>query len=278
MDRRLALVLSILFHLAVFGAGMVSWRWFGRGKPVEVTPVTLLTSKEVAELMAAEESPEPAPAATEDPVIAEPLPEAPAPAPVPKAAAAPAAPTPKVAPTPAPTPKAKTPTPKAPETPATPKTAPVNLDKLAEDLAKTSKRAAGAPKTAGQKGPSRAETDLAARDTQGQARATSQTALSTLVDRLNREWRPACGVDGAPNVNVRLRLNENGSLQRAELIDYRNAVSANDVDDPAVRAAATLALSAAARASPYLGLPREDYSYWQAVRVVFDGKKACERR
>src|SRR5690349_13141172 len=100
MDRRLALALSIVFHVAIFGAGMVSWRWFGRATPVEVTPVTLLTANEVAELMAAEESPTPEPAATDDPVIAEPLPEAPAPAPAPKAAAPKAAPAPTTAPTP----------------------------------------------------------------------------------------------------------------------------------------------------------------------------------
>ena len=97
------------------------------------------------------------------------------------------------------------------------------------------------------------------------------------MDRLQRAWGPACGPDGAPNVNVRLRLNEDGSLQRAELIDFRNSTSADAVADPALRAAATRALSAAARASPYLGLPRDDYEYWRAVRVVFDGKKACER-
>ncbi len=280
MDRRTALVLSALLHIGVFGAGMISWRWFGKPMPVEVTPVTLMTSDEVARLMAAEESPTREPAATEEPAIAEPLPEAPAPAPVPRPAPAPApAPVPKPAPAPTPKPKAApTPTPKTPtpKTPA-PKTPAVNLDALAESLAKSSPRAGGAPKTAAARGPARAETDLSARIAEGTARATSQTALNVLVDRLNRAWRPSCGVGGAPNVNVRLRLNEDGSLQRAELIDFRNSISADAVGDPAVRAAATLALSAAARASPYLGLPREDYEYWRSVRVVFDGKKACEQ-
>ncbi len=284
MDRRTALVLSALLHLGIFGAGMISWRWFGKPVPVEVTPITLMTSDEVAKLMAAEESPTPEPAATEDPAIAEPLPEAPTPSPTPKPAPAPAAPAPRPTPTPAPkapSPKAVTPTPApkapTPKTPA-PKAAPVNLDALADSLAKSSPRPGGAPKVPGKQGPSRAETDLSARIAEGSARATSQTALSGLVDRLNRTWRPACGANGAPNVNVRLRLNEDGSLQAAELIDYRNSTSAEAVADPAMRAAATLALSASSRASPYLGLPRDDYSYWRAVRVVFDGKKACEQR
>lgn len=281
INRPQALALSTVLHVLVFGAGMLSWSWFGKSTPIEVTPVTLMTAAEVAKLMAAEESPTPERASTETPEPADPVPLAPEPTPTPAPAPAPKAPAPKAAPAPAPvpTPAPKTPAPKAPTAPASPKTAPVNLDSLAESLAKTAPpRSGGAPKLpAASPGPTKMETDLAARIAEGAARATSQTALNALVDRLNRAWRPVCGPDGAPNILVRLRLHQDGSLEAAELIDYRNATNANAVPDPAVRAAATLALSASARASPYLGLPREDYDFWRSVRVVFDGKKACER-
>lgn len=291
INRSRALVLSALLHAGVVGFSLVSWHFFGKAIPVEVTPVTLMTSSEVAKLVAANRSDEPAPAAVEEPTPeAPPLPPAPTPAPVPSPAPAPTpAPAPKPVSKPAPNPApavkaAPTPAPKAaPPSPVPTKTPPAktpaakptpyNLDSLAESLAQTKSKAGGAPKSNAARGPVRAETDLTDRIAEGLSRASTDDALSLMRDKLIRLWNPSCGVDGAPNITLVVRLNQDGSLTRADLADYPNA---DAIRDPATRAAATRALSAATRGSPYTGLPRDSYARWSAVRVVFDGKRACD--
>jgi hypothetical protein len=177
---------------------------------------------------------------------------------------------------PTPQPKAieKAPVAKTPDVRvAAAKPAPINLDALAESLAKSSTRPAGAPKANAAKGPARAETDITDRIAEGLARASTDDALGAMRDKLMRLWNPACGPDGAPNVALILRLNQDGSLAKVELADYS---SADAIRDPALRVAAQRALNASQRGSPYTGLPRDNYSRWQAVRVVFDGRKACD--
>src|SRR5690349_14701471 len=96
------LFLSLILHVVVLGAGLVHWPWLGKTKIVQVTPVTLLTSNEMAKLMAAARSETPQQAKAEDPVaeappeapVPEPQPTPPEPAPAPKPKPAPKLPTP----------------------------------------------------------------------------------------------------------------------------------------------------------------------------------------
>ena len=86
VNRAPALVVSVLFHVLVIGASLVAWPWKKEVKPLAVTPVTILTSAELAALTAAEQSDTPTPAQTPEPdPVAEPAPLAPEPAPEPVA-------------------------------------------------------------------------------------------------------------------------------------------------------------------------------------------------
>ena len=53
VNRAPALVVSVLFHVLVIGASLVAWPWKKEVKPLAVTPVTILTSAELAALTAA---------------------------------------------------------------------------------------------------------------------------------------------------------------------------------------------------------------------------------
>jgi len=276
--KRGPLLASLALHLAVLTASLVSWPWSSRPIKMEVTPVTLLTSEQLAELMAATHSDEPRQAAVEEPAP-EPIPEPPAPAPAPEPAPAPP---PRLQPVPTPalkaTPKAApTPAPKgaAPQKAPPPKAAPMDLDALAKSLAANTKRPAGAPSSAAPKGKTQEESDIMARLSQGQARAASNNALSAIRDKVQRLWNPNCDVEGGSAVRVRVKLNLNpdGSLSRQpDLVDHRDV---NAIADPVLKAAASRALSAVARGSPYEGLPRQDYDYWREVILNFDARQAC---
>lgn len=275
------LVVSALLHAGLLAAGMVSWPWARRIEQVQVTPVTLLTTEELARLTAAAQSPTPEPAEVEDPLetappdaaFEEPAPVAPEPPPAPAAKAAP-----KAEPKPA-KPVEKTAPGKAePKTSAAarPPSPNVDLNALAESIAKTA-RPSGPTRSAAPKGPTRPETDLQARPPDGAARATTQTAMNGIVARLQRVWNPNCAVEAAAGVQVRVRLQlaMDGRLTRAELVDYRDV---NAIGDPVVRAAAIRAMSAVSAASPYPGLPQETYDDWRSFVVNFNAKAACGGR
>lgn len=298
VNRAPALVVSVLFHVLVIGASLVAWPWKKEVKPLAVTPVTILTSAELAALTAAEQSDTPTPAQTPEPdPVAEPAPLAPEPAPEPAPAPAPApkpAPTPAPRPTPAPTPK---PAPQKPSPAPTPKPAPtkpapakpvapakpaprMTLDDLAESLAKTApKKAGGATRSGGSQGSlSQLEKDLQARRSSGAAKAATASALGLVQAKLIRLWNPNCGVAGANSLQVRVRifLTQSGGLaRRPQLVDHGNAETANGIGDPVLQAAASRALSAVGRGAPYDGLPVEDYDSWKQFVVRFDGKEAC---
>jgi protein TonB len=280
-----ALTASALLHLGLLGAGLVAWPWIHKIVPVTVTPVTLLTSADLARLTAAQRSDTPSPAQAEDPQPeATPTPPpAPTPAPTPTPPPAPA-PQPKVVPAPKPVPapvvKAPAPTPPPPvakAAPATP-TKSYDLDALAKSLAQNTKAAGPttAKAAAAAKGPAKPETDLSDRIAEGQARATSTTALGQIRDKLIRLWSPNCGVETAANVHilVRMNLNPDGSLSgRPALADYPAGVDA--IGDPLLKASAIRALSAVSRGAPYDNLPKADYSFWKTVALNFDAKQAC---
>ena len=69
VNRTPAIVVSILLHAAIIGASLVAWPWKKEIKPLAVTPVTLLTSDQLAALSAAEQSDEPTPARRSVPSI-----------------------------------------------------------------------------------------------------------------------------------------------------------------------------------------------------------------
>lgn len=274
------LIASVILHVVVLGAGLIDWPWFGNIKTVPVTPVTILTSDQLAKLMAAEESFEPQQAQTE-----EPLPEAPPEATTPQPT--PAAPEPVPAPKPAPTPKAnpkaapksaeKAPAAKTQAKAAASRPAPgLDLDALAQSIqADRPSRTSGSARSSAAKGPSRQETDLQKRAAEGAARAAVVDFTSAVADQVGRVWRPNCGVAGAANlrIRVRLRLNADGSLIDAKLVDYPNDAA---ISDPVTRAAATRALSAVSDSAPFRGMPpASTYDQWKSFIVTFAGRDAC---
>jgi outer membrane biosynthesis protein TonB len=277
-----ALTASALLHLVVIGAGFVAWPWIHKVVPVNATPVTLLTSADLARLTAAQRSETPSPAQAPDsqPEATPAPPPAPEPAPTPIPPPAPA-PQPKAAPAqkPVPKPVEKAPPPKPVPVTKTPpaQTKSLDLDALAKSLAQNTKAAGPvAPKVAAAKGPPKPETDLSDRAPDGQARATSTTALGQIRDKLIRLWNPNCGVETAANVHilVRMNLNPDGSLAgQPGLADYPGGI--NSIADPLLKASAIRALSAVSRGAPYDNLPKADYSYWKTVALNFDAKQAC---
>ena len=285
-DRSLSgpLVASFVLHVGILGFGIVAGMLAPPLKPITVTPVTLLTSDELAKLMKAAQSKEPQTALADEPEPQAP-PEAPAPPsppePQPKATPPPPAPVVK-APSPLPKPAEKTPAEKAPAPKAQPKASPepkippskpVDLNALAKSIQSSSP--AGPPRSAAPKGPSRAELDLQAREiAEGQARAIRQFNVG-IGEQLGRAWRPNCGVEGASSlrIQVRISLARDGRLMSAELPQQGDP---NLIRDPVLKAAALRALSAVAASSPYRNLPPvESYDQWKTLLVVFDGRTAC---
>jgi outer membrane biosynthesis protein TonB len=275
-NRMPALFASLLLHAGVIAAGLIVWPWARHIVPVEVTPVTLLTSADLARLTAAQQSDTAQTAQVEEPAeVPDTQPVAPTPAPVVTPPPAPA-PQPKAMPAPSPSPKVadKTPVPKPPipKEPPT-KAKGVNLDALAASLAANT-AATGASKTRAERGPARPELDLSNRPSDGLARAATNTSLGQIQAKLIRLWNPNCGIEGASGVivPVRMSLNQDGSLaKKPELVTG----TVETITDPVMKAAAIRAISAVSRGSPYDGLPREDYAYWKTVILNFDAKKAC---
>ena len=289
-------ILSALLHVVVLGASLVHWPWLRPVIPVKVTPVTLLTTAQIAKLVAAAQSDTPQSAQAETPVPDAPPdaptpeppaappepPPAPKPAPTPKVAPAPQEPAPKpepkVKPTPAPKPTEKAPTPK-PE----PKTAPArptpgfDLNALAQSIQRDrpQRPPPGPPQSSAPKGPTREELDLQQRAAEGAAKAAINDFRAGIADQLSRAWRPNCGVEGVAALRIRVRLTiaRDGGLIEAKLVDYGDE---NTIGDPVVRAAATRAMTAARTSAPYRNLPPVTaYDQWKSFIVAFDGKNVC---
>ena len=295
-----ALTASAVLHVAIFGAGFIAFALGPKIVPVQVTPVTLMTSDQLAALTAATRAEKPEQATTPAPEpVTRPAPTpAPTPAPIPtpppasppqpKAAPAPK-PAPPVPPTPVPKPVAKPPEKVPPTKQAaaaqTPPSKSIDLDELAKSLALNTKAAGPTGRPSALKGPARPETDLADRPADGQARATSMTALGPIRDKLIRLWNPNCGADTAANVSFRVQiyLNPDGSLSKnPDFPDYPgvnfNRPEAAARYGPAMTAAVARAQTAVVRAAPYDGLPKDDYNFWKTIVLNFDAKTACGAR
>lgn len=277
-DRVPAYAASAGLHLIVLLAGVIAWPWTAPTKIMAVTPVTLVTRAEVTDLRAADkadavqEAAIEAPSETAPPEVVTPPPPAPA----------------KTQPTPQPTPK-PTPTKPAPAfnldqlaasvskakpqkpTPAAKPAPSLDLDALAASVGKSpsSAKPSSAPK-----GAVRAQTDLVARQAVGAGRGATLDQLAAISAKLGRLWNPNCGVEGSANivVKVRLTLDPNGRLLRAVLVDEQRI---NGSGDSVLRAAATRALTAVARAAPYDELPSEDFANWRSFVVAFDARQQC---
>jgi len=276
-DRYPAYAASAGLHLIVLLAGVIAWPWMAPTKIMTVTPVTLVTRAEVTDLRAAEKAEAVQEAAIETPVETAPpevvTPPAPAkPQPTPKPVP------PKPAPTkPAPAfnldqlaasvskAKPQKPAPAAKPAPS------LDLDALAASVGKSpsSAKPSSAPK-----GATRAQTDLVARQAVGAGKGATVDQLAAISAKLGRLWNPNCGVEGSANVvvKIRLTLDPNGRLLRAVLVDEQRI---NGSGDSVLRAAATRALTAVARAAPYDELPSEDFANWRSFVVAFDARQQC---
>jgi outer membrane biosynthesis protein TonB len=278
-DRYPAYAASAGLHLIVLLAGVIAWPWMAPTKIMTVTPVTLVSRAEVTDLRAAEKAETVQEAAIETPVETAPpevvTPPPPAPA--------------KPQPTPKPVPPKPVPTKPAPAfnldqlaasvskakpqkpTPAAKPAPSLDLDALAASVGKSpsSAKPSSAPK-----GATRAQTDLVARQAVGAGKGATVDQLAAISAKLGRLWNPNCGVEGSANVvvKIRLTLDPNGRLLRAVLVDEQRI---NGSGDSVLRAAATRALTAVARAAPYDELPSEDFANWRSFVVAFDARQQC---
>lgn len=277
-DRYPAYAASAGLHLIVLLAGVIAWPWMAPIKIMTVTPVTLVTQAEVTDLRAAEkaetvqEAAIEAPVETAPPEVVTPPPPAktqPTPQPAPKPLTAKPAPAFNLDQLAASVSKAKpqkpTPTPASKPAPS------LDLDALAASVGKStsSPKPSSAPK-----GATRAQTDLVSRQAVGAGRGATVDQLAAISAKLGRLWNPNCGVEGSANVvvKVRLTLDPNGRLLRAALVDEQRI---NGSGDSVLRAAATRALTAVARAAPYDELPSEDFASWRSFVVAFDARQQC---
>ncbi|MEY4250882.1 MAG: hypothetical protein RJA87_2515 [Pseudomonadota bacterium] len=278
-DRYPAYAASAGLHLIVLLAGVIAWPWMAPTKIMTVTPVTLVTRAEVTDLRAADKAETVQEAAIETPVETAP-PEVVTPPPQ-----APAKPQPTLKPVP-PKPVPAKPVPalnldqlaasvtKAKPQKTTPAAKPapsLDLDALAASVGKSpsSAKPSSAPK-----GATRAQTDLVARQAVGPGKGATVDQLAAISAKLGRLWNPNCGVEGSANVvvKIRLTLDPNGRLLRAVLVDEQRI---NGSGDSVLRAAATRALTAVARAAPYDELPSEDFANWRSFVVAFDARQQC---
>ena len=270
----LAPSLSVGLHLLVLTAGIVAWPWLKTPvKIVQVTPVTVISTGPITDVSAAIQADRPLDAATESPVPDAPPQVQPAP-PMPSVTP----PSPATNQTPSPPVPTKTAPAAKPVTPSLVKPSvqkpPPGLD--LDALANSVRAVTPQPKrpSSAAKGPSQSQTDLVMRPAVGAGRGASVDIMQAISARLARRWNPNCGVEGAANivVKVRLTLSPSGRLIRANLVDEQRVLQSGDA---VLQAAGTRALTAVARAAPYAELPAETYADWKSFVVSFDARQIC---
>jgi outer membrane biosynthesis protein TonB len=251
---------SLVLHLLIAVALMVSWNFTRNLKVGAIVPVTLVANAPETDVRQAEQAPVEQAAATPEPV-----PSAPAQSVAPPEPPKPTPPTPK----PLPTPKVVEPKPApapAKPTPAKPEKS-LDLDALSASISKMAKPTPAKPSSAA-KGPARPETAQQARPALGTGVA-SAAAVSGLAEELQRRWNPNCDVEGGRDVLVRVVFTIGAGGQvvgdvGSEIRSVRNAVS---------QAGASRAVSAVYAAAPYRNLPREFYG--EKISVNFNAREAC---
>jgi outer membrane biosynthesis protein TonB len=140
-----------------------------------------------------------------------------------------------------------------------------NLSALQADIAKAARTQPARPASA-QRGPTRAETALAARVDAGTG--VSQSDIAGLSELLQRLWNPDCSVDDKVVIPVKFTIGFDGHIQGRVNAEGREASS-----DPVVFAAARRAIDAVHQAAPYADTYRG-----LTLTVRFDAKKACAQR
>lgn len=262
---------SLLLHLLVVAAMLISWPWARDLKVGNVVPVNIVSNAPSTDLRPAEQAPQEQTAQTEAPVPDAPVQDV-TPEPTPDPVPTPAPPTPKAAPTPRPAPPQPAPKPAA-KTPAPQKAAPaqktakpseLDFDALLASVSKSSK---GGRQSSAEKGANRPETARQARPDLGKGLAAS--ALAGLADELQRRWNPNCDVEGGRDVQIRttFTLGISGNV----LGDVRSEVRGPAT--PVAQAAAERATRAVYAAAPFKNLPPELYG--QRVGVNFNAREAC---
>ena len=246
---------SIAFHGAVALALMITWG--SRDLKVgAVVPVNIVSHAPDLDTRPAQQAEAAQTAMAETP---EPEPQ-PEPAPPPPPAPPEKAPAKPVEKAPAPTPPKPQPKPK----PAEPS---LDLDALAASLTRPARNT---PQRATQRGPTRQETALAARETTGTGLAAG-AALQGLAEELQRRWNPNCAVEGGQDVVVKVDF----LLGAGGQVVGNVASQIQGPRDPVSQAAADRAVRAVYAAAPFRGLPREFYG--DRIKVTFNAREACAR-
>jgi protein TonB len=259
---------SVLLHVTIAVALLVSWNFTRDLKVGSVVPVTIVSQAPATDVREADQAPVEQTAQTEAPVPDAPLQSTP-PAPEPKPAPPP--PTPKPTPTPKVVKPIPAPAPVKPAPPAKPEKS-LDLDALSASVSKLAKPAPPKPSSA-PKGPARAETALQARPALGTG--VSAAAISGLQDELQRRWNPNCDVEGGRDVQVRVTFTIGAGGQVVDQGGNHPRSEIKSAQTPVAETAAQRALSAVYAAAPYRSLPREFYG--QQVAVTFNAREACSR-
>ena len=263
LERVPALAASAALHAGVLFLALLLGLWLNRPEPIsQVTPVTLMTSADVAAARAAMQADQAQEAAAPAPVLQAPEPP---PAPVPAPTPTPAPPTP---PTPAPKPNPAA----AKATAAPTKPAPsMDFDALAKSL-EASAKASGAKQSSAKQGPARPRTAVKASTSNGSTDAISAGALASLGAELQRLWSLDCGVAGRSDVTIQVafRLGPSGNLIGDPVSSQQGA------SDAIVKAASDRAVRAVYAAQPMTNLPSGLYG--PRIVVNFDAKQACASR
>lgn len=263
---------SLLLHLGVVAAMMISWPWAKDLKVGNVVPVNIVANAPSTDLRAAQQAPEEQSAQTEAPVPDAPVQEVtpeptPTPTPTPPAPQPAARPTP-AAPAPKPVPKTPTPTPQKAAQPAAKPAKPADLDfdALLASVSKAAKSSGGRQSSAA-RGPSRPETAQQARPDLGKGLAAS--AIAGLADELQRRWNPNCDVEGGRDVQIRttFTLGISGNVLGDVRSEIRGPATA------VAQAAAERATRAVYAAAPFKNLPPDLYG--QKIGVNFNAREAC---
>jgi outer membrane biosynthesis protein TonB len=245
---------SILLHLTVAAALLISWPWARDLKVGAVVPVTIVANAPQTDLRAAEAAPVEEAAATPEPVPDAPAEMAP-PEPTPIAKPVPEPPKPE------PAKAAEKPAPAKP-TPKPEKT--LDLAALQASVSKLIKKPSSAPK-----GAAKAETAKEARPDLGSGQAAAQ-AMAGLADELQRRWNPNCEVEGGRDVVVRVTFVLNGA---GEVVRRPEAQVTRGAQSSVTQAAADRAVRAVYGAAPFRNLPREFYG--DRIAVNFNAREAC---
>ncbi|WP_332774302.1 energy transducer TonB [Phenylobacterium sp.] len=254
-----AMIASLALHLGVFGLAFVSWPWTRELSVGASVPINIVSNAPDTNLRQAVQAPEVETAQTEQPV-----PDAPAEAAAPDPAPIPTPPAPKPASAAPPKPALKAPTKPAPKPQ---KTASLDLDALAADVAKAA-RSSGSRTSSAAKGPARQETAKVARPDMGDGLAAN--ALKGLADELQRRWNPNCEVEGGRSVKVRVTFTLGAGGQVIGQVEAGGKErSANAVE----QAAAERAIRAVYQAAPFKNLPRDFYG--DRIAVNFNAAEAC---